>query len=74
MIEIIPYTLNQVLVFATTYYIRPDGDDSNPGTGNSSEEAWQTLNFAINALVGGDTLYIADGNYETDPVELENGV
>ncbi len=54
--------INQMLVCASTYYVRTDGNNSNSGTGNSSEEAWQTLNYAMNSIAGGDTLFITDGN------------
>lgn len=48
-----------------TYYVRPDGSDSNTGTGPATNQAWQTITKAIGATgVGvGDTVYIAPGIY-----------
>ena len=46
------------------YYVRPDGNDANTGTG--SGQAWQTIQKALGAtsgLVGGDIVYIAPGRY-----------
>jgi len=48
------------------YYVRPDGNDSNTGTGSGTGQAWQTLQKALGAtsgLVGGDIVYIAPGRY-----------
>lgn len=48
-----------------TYYVRPDGNDSNTGTGPATNQAWQTITKAIGAtgIAPGDTLYIAPGTY-----------
>ena len=49
-----------------TYYVRPDGSDSNTGTGSGTNQAWQTIQKALGAtsgLVGGDIVYIAPGRY-----------
>jgi len=48
-----------------TYYVRPDGNDGNTGTGSSTAQAWATLGKALGAtgITGGDTLYIAPGRY-----------
>jgi hypothetical protein len=48
-----------------TYYVRPDGNDGNAGTGSSTAQAWATLGKALGAtgITGGDTLYIAPGRY-----------
>jgi len=48
------------------YYVRPDGNDSNTGTGSGTGQAWQTLQKALGAtsgLVGGDIVYVAPGRY-----------
>jgi hypothetical protein len=48
------------------YYVRPDGNDSNTGTGSGTNQAWQTLQKALGAtsgLVGGDIVYVAPGRY-----------
>jgi hypothetical protein len=53
-----------------TYYVRPDGSNTNAGTGPGTGQAWATVAFALGAasgtnpgLVGGDTVYIAPGTY-----------
>lgn len=47
------------------YYVRPDGNDVNAGTGSASNQSWQTITKAIGAsgIAPGDTLYIAPGVY-----------
>ena len=57
---------------ATTYYVRTDGNDSNAGTGNSSNMAWRTIDHAFTQLQGSDILYIADGTYEVGELVLRN--
>ncbi len=48
-----------------TYYVRPDGNNSNSGLGSGTGSAWQTLAKALGAsgIGSGDTLYIAPGTY-----------
>ncbi len=49
-----------------TYYVRPDGSDSNTGLGSTTALAWATFGkaFAIGSpVVGGDIVYIAPGTY-----------
>jgi hypothetical protein len=48
------------------YYVRPDGNNSNTGTGPAVNQAWQTLGRitqAGTAFTSGDTVYIAPGTY-----------
>ena len=49
-----------------TYYVRPDGNNSNAGTGPAANQAWQTLARIVQAgtaFTSGDTVYIAPGTY-----------
>jgi len=48
-----------------TYYVRPDGNNANAGTGPASNQAWQTITKALGAtgIASGDTVYIAPGSY-----------
>lgn len=48
-----------------TYYVQPNGADSNTGLGPSNANAWRTVQKALGAtgIGSGDTLYIAPGTY-----------
>jgi hypothetical protein len=48
-----------------TYYVQPNGADSNTGLGPSSGTAWRTVQKALGAtgVTSGDTIYIAPGTY-----------
>ena len=49
-----------------TYYVRPNGSDSNSGTGPAINQAWLTIQKALSntsGLVGGDIVYVAPGHY-----------
>jgi len=54
----------------TTYYVAPDGDDSNPGT---EAEPWQTIQKAADTLLAGDTVYIRAGTYSERVAPLNSG-
>lgn len=46
-----------------TYYVRPDGNNTNVGTGYLASQAWATITKAAQTMVAGDTVYIAPGTY-----------
>ena len=47
--------------FATTYYVRTVGNDSNGGT--TKNTAFKTITKAITVSIPGDTVYIGSGTY-----------
>ncbi len=49
--------------FAGEYWVAPDGDDSGPG---SKEGPFRTIQRGVNALKGGDTLFVRAGRYEEE--------
>lgn len=53
-----------------TYYVRPDGNDSNTGSGPDPSSAWQTFGKAMFTVTNGDTVYFAPGSYTSDTAEL----
>ncbi len=58
-------------ITATEYYVRVDGNDRNPGTSDSPEHAWQTLDHAFLQIAPGDQLFIGDGIYLTRKLVLK---
>ncbi|MFB0517200.1 MAG: right-handed parallel beta-helix repeat-containing protein [Candidatus Neomarinimicrobiota bacterium] len=51
------------LLFAESYFVAPDGSDSDPG---SLDQPFKTLIPAIAACAAGDTIYLRGGVYEYD--------
>jgi hypothetical protein len=47
---------------ATTWFVSTIGSDSN--TGNSVEQSFQTLDYAVKKIVAGDTILMRGGTYE----------
>ena len=45
---------------ASIYYVSPSGSDGSPG---SQEQPWQTIQYAVDQLAPGDTLYVRQGTY-----------
>lgn len=56
-----------------TYYVRPNGNDSNSGTGYQASSAWATLTKGFQTVQAGDTLYIAPGTYREAVVQTNAG-
>jgi hypothetical protein len=53
-----------------TYYVRSDGSNANAGTGPATNQAWQTVTYALANMALPDatnTLYIAPGVYRETP-------
>jgi len=58
---------------ATTYYVTPEGSNSNDGL--SWGAAWKTLTYAATTAASGDTIYVGNGTYnaalgETFPIQI----
>jgi hypothetical protein len=52
------------------YYVRPDGSNSNAGTGQATNQAWQTITYALTNMIltnGVNYLYVAPGVYRESP-------
>ena len=58
---LILFFLIQSTAFAATFYVRTDGNDSNPGT--SWAAAKKTIQAAINAANALDEIWVAAGIY-----------
>jgi len=57
-------------LMGVTYYVRTDGNNSNAGTGPATNQAWQTVTYALANMVltnGTNYLYIAPGAYREAP-------
>lgn len=50
-----------------TYYVAPDGSDTNPGT---IEAPWATLRHAHEQMAGGDTIYFRGGRYQLTDADI----
>lgn len=47
------------------YYVAPDGDDSSPGT---LDAPWRTVQHGVDAMTGGDTVYLRAGTYNEEVI------
>jgi hypothetical protein len=48
------------MLLGNTYYVAPEGNDSNPGT---FSKPWKSVDYSIAQLQAGDTLYLRGGIY-----------
>jgi len=68
-ISIITLTLASFVCFSqNTYYVSPNGNDSN--TGLAITASWRTLQYAVDQLSAGDILYMRGGSYYEDRVNI----
>lgn len=58
--------------FATDFFVRPDGSDSNAGTANSAAGAWKTLAKCAQSAQAGDRCLIQPGTYYESSVSQSN--
>lgn len=47
----------------SSYYVRPDGSNSNLGTTNTAGGAWLTIDFAADHVAAGSTVRVQPGTY-----------
>lgn len=67
--NIIPFIFSLVgatSAYATTYYVAPEGNDSNPGT---ITQPFRSIARGVSPLNPGDTLYLRQGTY-TERIDL----
>jgi hypothetical protein len=57
-----------VATYAATYYVATTGSNSNPG---AETQPWQTVAFAVNTMVAGDTTYVKGGIYNEGGDQLQ---
>lgn len=60
-------------IFASVYYVRTDGNNSNNGSANSPSQAWKTVEYASHHVSAGDTIRIQEGIYEEQVTPGING-
>lgn len=70
--EVLPqiFPPEKVSAQGITYYVAPNGNDSNPGT---AAQPWRTIQKAANTLVAGDTVYIRAGTYPERVIPQNSG-
>ena len=56
------------MVSATDYYVSLSGDDANNGT--TLDTAWRTIDYAVDHVSAGDTIYAVPGNYGAEHVTI----
>ncbi|HEX6996047.1 MAG TPA: right-handed parallel beta-helix repeat-containing protein [Gammaproteobacteria bacterium] len=64
---VLPLLLVSTLGWAASYYVSPNGDDSNAGTSPSSP--WRSIAKANSAVAPGDTVHLLGGRYLDDPIK-----
>ncbi|MBI1919847.1 MAG: right-handed parallel beta-helix repeat-containing protein [Geobacter sp.] len=74
-IEWVSFVLIMLMVASTamaeTYYVRPDGNNSNTGLGDFSQAAWATIQYAADNVAPGDTIMVQSGTY-SENVTIKN--
>lgn len=66
-------TLYAASASAATYYVRTDGNDANSGSGNSSGQAWATIQHAAASVQPGDTILVQTGVYSENVTIAKTG-
>jgi parallel beta-helix repeat protein len=57
----IPPTPQVTTPITGAYYVATNGSDSNPGT---LEKPWRTIQYGVNQISAGETLYVRGGEYQ----------
>ncbi len=61
------------VVQAADFFVRTDGNNSNPGTTNSAAGAWLTIQKAADTMLAGDKTFVVTGTYNELVVPLNGG-
>ena len=69
IILILSFIFIHVVSFAATYYVAPDGKDTNPGT---KARPFQTLQKAQSFVLPGDTVFIRGGIYQMQESQINS--
>jgi hypothetical protein len=67
------FLIMTVTSMSATYYVRPDGNNSNSGTADTAGSSWRNIQFALNAAQAGDTINVAAGNYDEILTTVRSG-
>lgn len=59
-----------VFAQSSTYYVSPQGNDSNPGT---QAQPWRTVKFAVTQTAPGDNVLVEDGTYDGPVIMTKSG-
>lgn len=71
------YAIQEITIIITsdnasaTYYVSPDGSDSNPGT---EAAPWKTIKKAADTLAAGERVYIKSGTYKERVIPQNSGL
>lgn len=67
MMKVVIHTLlflSYLLADAGVYYVRTDGSNTNSGLQADAQNAWRTIDYAVDSASAGDTVYVNSGEYD----------
>ncbi len=59
-------------VWGASYYVNPEGSNTNSGT--SADSPWQTIGYALDQAVSGDTLILSAGTFNEHGLTLTRDI
>ena len=63
-------TRYQIQAAGNPYYVATNGSDSSPGT---LSQPWRTIQYAVNQVNAGDTIFVREGTYDEGVVVTVSG-